>query len=196
MKNKDNYWKYFWKQRPQEVSSDYELDRVSSYRDIEVEKLAEKKLIDFIDPKMNDIIFDAGCGTGINISILHSNVSEIIGMDISKGMIDRARERIKRENVDNAKLMVGNITDTKLSSNIFNKIICLSVLQYINDQECIAALKEFIRISKNNALIVLHVKNLASLNLLTLFLAKKIKNLFIKNVKMINYRTHRWYEEK
>ena len=196
MNNKDNYWKIFWEQRPQNVSSDYELDRVSSCRNMEVDKLAEKKLIYFIDPKKNDIIFDAGCGTGINIGILHSNVLEIIGMDISADIIDRARERMKRENINNAKLMVGNIADTKLSSNRFSKIICLSVLQYLDDQECIAAIEEFIRISKNNALLILHVKNFASLNLLTLFIAKKMKNLFTGNVKMVHYRTHRWYEKK
>jgi ubiquinone/menaquinone biosynthesis C-methylase UbiE len=192
--SKGSYWEVFWANRPREVSSDHELDRLCSRRDEKVERVAGERLIDFIDPKISDIVFDAGCGTGINISKLHAHVAEIVGMDFSKGMAERARERIKKNNIGNAEIIVGNIAETRLSSNIFTKTICLSVLQYLDDEECISALRELVRVSRNNAILILHVKNLASLYLSTLVLAKKIKNLLTETSESVNYRTYKWYE--
>ena len=196
MNEKVAFWKRRWDSRSKEMSSDYEIDRGISFRGEEIEQLSEKDLLDFINPKASDYIFDAGCGTGINLSRLNSRVKAIIGMDYSQGMINRSKNRISRETIPNATLMVGTISDIGLKSNMFDKMVCMSVLQYMNDEECKAALKEFVRICKDNGIVVLHIKNLSSLYLSTLYLAKKVKSLFTKNVEIPYYRSYKWYEER
>ncbi|MGA1869157.1 MAG: class I SAM-dependent methyltransferase [bacterium] len=191
-----NFWRRWWNLQSNRISSDHDLDRISSIHDKEMEKFFEKEFLDFVDPTANDCVFDAGCGTGINLSKLSSRVEAVIGMDQSEGMITRCKKRIAKEKVFNVKLIIGDISLIGLKSNTFDKIICMSVLQYLNDEECEAALKELVRISKDGAIIVFHVKNLFSLYLSTLYLAKKIKSLFTKNLKPGNYRSYRWYEQR
>ena len=190
------FWKRWWNSRAEEISSGFELDRVSSLWDKELEEISNKKLFDFIEPRADDFIFDAGCGSGANISMLRSKVTGIVGMDFSEAMIDRCRKRIEEENICSMGLAVGNISHVGLKGNTFNKIICLSVLHYMNDEECKAALKELVRISKEGAILILHVKNLSSLCLSTRQLAKRIKRWFTRKVVMEHYRTYRWYRRE
>ncbi len=72
----------------------------------------------------------------------------------------------------------------------------MSVFQYLGDAECEAAMKELVRVSKQNAIAVFHVKNLRSLYLTTLLIAKKLKRLIAKRVTIEYYRSYKWYERK
>ena len=190
------FWKRYWDLRSQLGSSNYEVDRGVPFQGSDIESRSEGKLRDFVKPEPGDVVFDAGCGTGINLRRFGPCVKEIIGMDYSEGMVSRAQKRILEDSISNAKLMVGSISGIGLKSGIFDKIICISVLQYLNDDECDAALREFVRISRDGATIVLHVKNLTSLYLSTLYLAKKLKKLIRKDVIIEYYRPRRWYENR
>jgi ubiquinone/menaquinone biosynthesis C-methylase UbiE len=196
MKQHYDSWKDYWDTRGKNVGQDYEVDRGQSCRGLEADELAEKHLLAFIDPKPEDRILDAGCGTGINIARLSKKVRSLVGIDYSESMVERARKRLETEHVSNAEVRAGSIASTGFPSDSFNKIICISVMQYLNDQDCEAALKEFVRISKHGGEIILHVKNLASLYLSSLYAAKKLKSLISKNVKIEFYRAQRWYEGK
>jgi ubiquinone/menaquinone biosynthesis C-methylase UbiE len=189
-----NFWRRWWHSRSHDISSDCELDRITSFQDARTQELAEQQLLAFVNPKASDFVFDAGCGSGIDISRLSSRVRAIIGLDQAEGMIHRCKKRVVKENINNVGLMVGSVTDIGLKSNTFDKIICMSVLHYLNEEECDAAFKELVRISKDGAVIVFHVKNLSSLYLSTLGFAKKIKHLFTNNVIEEFYRTFKWYE--
>ena len=46
-----------------------------------------------------------------------------------------------------------------------DRVLCTSVLQYLDDAQLRAAFREFARILKKDGTLVLHVKNLASLYL-------------------------------
>jgi ubiquinone/menaquinone biosynthesis C-methylase UbiE len=196
MSTNANFWRRWWDKRSRDAVSDYEADRVTSFRNKEMERHSEKEFLDFVNPKPTDFLFDAGCGTGIDVYRLSSRVGTIVAMDHSQGMIERAEKRLKRENMLNASFFTGSVSEIPLKDNSFDKIICMSVLQYLNDKECKAALNELVRISKHKSVIVFHVKNLFSLYLLTLYLAKKIKSLFSKKPVMEHYRPYWWYETR
>jgi ubiquinone/menaquinone biosynthesis C-methylase UbiE len=195
---KQNYdsWKQYWDTRGKIVSQDYEVDRGQTSRGLEAEELAERHLLAFIDPKPEDKILDAGCGTGINIHRLSSKVRSLVGIDYSESMVERARKRMETEHIRNAEVRAGSIAATGFASDTFDKVICISVMQYLTDQDAEAALKEFVRISKPGGEIIMHVKNLASLYLGSLYAAKKLKSLISKKVKIEFYRPQRWYERK
>jgi ubiquinone/menaquinone biosynthesis C-methylase UbiE len=195
--NRDsNYWRKWWSARAREAKSDFELNRLTSLRDKELEEVWEKRKFDFIDPRKDDFIFDAGCGSGDNLSKLYSKVKGIVSMDFSDEMITRCKERAESENIVNVRLGIGDIAHVGIRDNTFNKIICMSVLHYMNDGDCEAALRELVKVSKNEATLILHVKNLSSLYGSTLLIAKKIKRLIAKKPIMEHYRTYRWYKRK
>jgi ubiquinone/menaquinone biosynthesis C-methylase UbiE len=196
MKQHHDSWKDYWDARGKNVREDYEVDRGQTCRGTEADELAERHLLAFIDPKAEERILDAGCGTGINIERLSRKVRSLVGIDYSESMVERARKRMEAEHVTNAEVRAGSIAATGLPSDSFDKIICISVMQYLRDQDAEAALKEFVRITKNGSEIILHVKNLASLYLGSLYAAKKLKSLISKNVKIEFYRAQRWYERK
>ncbi|MGO8990642.1 MAG: class I SAM-dependent methyltransferase [bacterium] len=191
-----NFWKRYWDSLSEKGGSDYEVDRGIAFQGEDIECTSERKLLALIDPKAGDFIFDAGCGTGINLGRLSSGVKAMIGMDYSESMINRAENRIKKENITNVRLIVGNVSEIGIKSNMFDRIVCISVFQYLDDEECEEALREFVRVAKDGAIIVFHIKNLCSLYLSTLYVAKRLKKLFSKNVKIENYRFYKWYEKR
>ena len=196
MKQQYDSWKDYWDTRGKNVRQDYEVDRGQSCRGLEADELAERHLINFINPKPEDRLLDAGCGTGINIERFSPKVRSLVGIDYSESMVERAQKRIDAAHIGNAQVQAGSIADTGLPSDSFDKVICISVMQYLNDRDCEAALKEFVRITKDGGEIILHVKNLASLYLGSLYAAKKLKSLLSKKVKIEFYRAQRFYERK
>ena len=173
--NRSTDWKQHWNERSKDATSDFDFDRGVAPREKEVEDLSEQELLRFIDPKSADVIFDAGCGTGVNILLLHSRVKRIVGMDYSEGAIERCRRRIQANNIENAEAEAGSITQIPLPDASVDKVLCMSVLQYIDDSELRLAFTEFARILKNNGILVLHVKNLSSLYLSTLWIRQTSK---------------------
>ena len=110
-------------------------------------------------------------------------------------MIHRAKTRTVDDRLANVDLLRSDISAIALRDNLFDKILCLSVTQYLDDEACDLALKEFARVGKDGAIIIMHVKNLSSLYLSTLYLAKRIKRLFKKDVRIDYYRSYRWYQQ-
>jgi ubiquinone/menaquinone biosynthesis C-methylase UbiE len=186
-------WRKYWNERSAAASSDFEFDRGVSPRRKEVEDLAEQELVRFIDPKPTDVVLDAGCGTGVNILLLHSKVKRILGIDYSQGAIERCRRRIQTNDIANAELHEGSISKLTLADGSFDKIICLSVLQYVDDSDVRLAFAEFARVLKDGGYLVLHVKNLSSLYLSTLWAGQCAKLLLGKPCRLGHYRTYRWY---
>jgi ubiquinone/menaquinone biosynthesis C-methylase UbiE len=186
-------WKQYWDKRSEEASSDFEFDRGVTPRDKEIENISNQELLSFIDPKATEVVFDAGCGTGVNILLLHSKVKQIVGIDYSQGAVERCRRRLQLSAIGNADIQQGSITDIPLPDSSVDKVLCLSVLQYVDDKQVRQAFTEFRRILKNEGILVLHVKNLSSLYLATLWLAQRVKLLLGKPCKLCHYRTYAWY---
>jgi len=186
-------WKTYWERRAERSLSDFEYDRGRSPGGREIELLSEDELLSFIQPEPADTIFDAGCGSGVNILRLHSKVSSIIAMDFTKGSVERARKRVEQIGISNAEVVQGNITDIPLQTGSVDKVLCMSVLQYLTDVEARQSFTEFSRILKAGGILILHVKNISSLYLATLWLAKRTKLLLGMRTKLEHYRSYRWY---
>jgi ubiquinone/menaquinone biosynthesis C-methylase UbiE len=186
-------WREFWERQSSQDVSDYEFDRGTSPRDAEAEELSARELLEFIEPKSGEIIFDAGCGTGVNMFLLHSLVQRVIGMDYSEGAIVRCRRRIQSQNIQNVELHQGSLTALPLPDRSADKILCMSVLQYLDDEDARKAFREFARVLKPDGTVILHVKNRSSLYLSTLRLAKRVKRLLGGKAKLEYVRPFRWY---
>jgi len=186
-------WKEFWEKNSTREVSDYEFDRGNSPRDAAVEALANAELVEFIAPAPEDEVFDAGCGTGSNLILLHDRVRQVVGMDYSAGAVGRCQKRVVAAGIQNVRVMEGSVTAPPLGAGAVNKVICMSVLQYLSDADVRLALREFHRVLRPDGTLVLHVKNLSSLYLATLRLAKRVKALLGGQPKLEYVRTYSWY---
>jgi ubiquinone/menaquinone biosynthesis C-methylase UbiE len=186
-------WKEFWEAKAAPDVSDFEFDRGTSPRDRELERLSDDELLDFVDPRVSDVLFDAGCGTGVNILLLHSRVRRIIAMDYAGAAVARCQRRLASHGITNAEVSQGDISATNLPDASVDRILCMSVLQYIDDEQVRSAFREFARVLKPGGTLVLHVKNLSSLYLSTLWLMKRVLIALRKETKLEYFRTFGWY---
>ena len=108
-------WKGFFEEKAEGATSDFEYNRGIYPRATESDRLSAEELLRFVDPQPWEVVFDAGCGTGANISPLHSRVKDIIGMDYSNGAIAHCERRLVTDRIKNVRLMRGDVTAPPLS---------------------------------------------------------------------------------
>lgn len=78
-----------------------------------------------------DSILEIGCGTGKNTSFLAGIGNTVRAVDFSQGMLARAREKVKAENV---RFSILDITRPwGFGSDSFDLIVCNLVLEHIQD---------------------------------------------------------------
>src|SRR5690606_17312877 len=186
-------WREYWERTAAEAASDVEFDRGTSARDPQLDLLARKELLEFIAPRPTDTLFDAGCGTGANLALPADKVKQVFAMDDSAGALSRCARRIEELNLANVTLFQGSVTHLPLGAESVDRVICMSVLQYLDDDDSYEALREFARVLRPGGELILHVKNLASLYLASLRAAKHVKTALGMRTKMEHVRTFGWY---
>ena len=191
--NRRTDWEMYWRQRSNQPLSNFQLDRGRPPRDQKIEQLSNDELLSFVQSRSEDTILDAGCGSGMNIERLHSKVRRIIAMDFCRDSVERARQRTQLGKMENVEVIEGNIVDIPLPDCSVDKILCMSVLQYLSDSDVRQAFREFRRIVRPEGMVILHVKNISSIYLSTLYLMKKIKSMFRGGVIVEYYRSYGWY---
>jgi ubiquinone/menaquinone biosynthesis C-methylase UbiE len=78
-----------------------------------------------------DSILEIGCGTGKNTMFLAQTGTHVHALDFSEGMIERARGKVKAENV---KFSVADLTQTwPCEDRAYDLIVCNLVLEHIQD---------------------------------------------------------------
>ena len=78
-----------------------------------------------------DSILEIGCGTGKNTSFLVQIGQSVYAVDFSPGMIARAKEKVR---ADNVRFSLMDITQPwELVSESFDLIVCCLVLEHIQD---------------------------------------------------------------
>ena len=186
-------WKQYWEERNVSGASDYEVDRGTQQRDTEIERLSKNELLTFIGAGPSDVVFDAGCGTGANILMLQPLVRRIIAMDYSDAAVARCQKRLEQAHIENVEVFQGDVTSIPLPDNSVDRILCMSVLQYVDDSQLRMAFREFARILKKSGVLIMHVKNLASLYLSTLWMMKRLLQWVGRDTKLEYFRTFGWY---
>ena len=97
-------------------------------------KKPRKFAIEKLDLKLNQTILNIPCGTGQNFKYFQEylkNTGQIIGIDLSEGMLSKAENKIKKNNWDNIEVFCADATkiDTNwVSENLKNELKFDSIL--------------------------------------------------------------------
>lgn len=85
--------------------------RVKTYR---------RKAIESLNLNPGDTVVDLGCGTGLNFQLLSKKVGEqgtIFGVDLSKSMLQQAKNRIQDSELTNIKLVQADMSEYNIPSD-------------------------------------------------------------------------------
>ena len=91
------------------------------YALIGISRTFRVKSVDLLNLKRGDTVVELGCGTGVNFSMIMERIGpegRLIGVDISRGMLDRARQRAERAGWTNVELTHGDIAEYTLPKEV------------------------------------------------------------------------------
>ena len=104
------------------ISRQYDLLNriISGGRDIKW----RKNVVDFLVQKKPQKILDVATGTGdLAVALIKTQASEIIGIDISKGMLDIGKEKVKKNQCDKKiKMEIGDSENIDYPENYFDAV--------------------------------------------------------------------------
>jgi len=114
-----------------------------------------KKLVEFADLRKGSSVLDIACGRGAVLfpsSEAVSNSGEVVGIDISKGMIAQTNQEIQRRKIENTQVFVMDAERLDLSNSQFDYVLCGLCLFFFPD--LMRALREFFRVLKPGGYII------------------------------------------
>lgn len=90
----------------------------------------------------DDIVVDLGCGGGFDSFLASEKLSpgggsqgKVIGIDMTKEMIDKARKNAEKNNIENVEFRLGEIENLPLEDNSVDKIISNCVINLAEDKD-------------------------------------------------------------
>ena len=114
-----------------EWSSSYDSDR-NLTRDLD-----QQVMVETLAGQHFDSILELGCGTGKNTMFLAQVGTRVHALDFSEGMIEKAREKVKEENV---RFSMADLTQRwPCEDQAYDLVVCNLVLEHIEDLSFIFA---------------------------------------------------------
>jgi len=128
------------------VAGDWERIR-KSYFDDRVTSLAIEKLL----PR-DLVLADIGCGTGSLTFELARFAQRVIGVDLSKEMLRRAKEVAKEKDVHNVEFRRADALKLPLDSRSVDAVFCVMVLHFLPDPK--RAIAELCRVTRRGGSVI------------------------------------------
>ncbi len=104
------------------ISKDYDgLNRVISFG---IDIKWRKKVVEIVKKQQPKTILDIATGTGdLAINLAETSAEEIVGLDISPGMLEVGKEKVKAKQLDNrVKMIIGDSENMPFEDNTFDAI--------------------------------------------------------------------------
>ena len=139
-KKKKNVMQYY-----NRISSTYNILYANEQR-IKIETILKHLSLD-----KKFLILDLGCGTGFLFSHLNNNVKSIIGIDISRKLLEQAKR--DKSHYTNIHTILADFDHLPFKNKLFNLIFAITVIQ--NSPHPSDTLQEIKRVSKIQTKIVI-----------------------------------------
>lgn len=111
-----------------------------------------KQCIDFINELPESaIVADLGCGNGRHLIPCADHCKKVIGLDISKNLLQITQDKIRKNGLGNVNLIHGNLVDLPFKDNSLDAILYIASLHNIKGRENrICSLKNVKRVLKKD----------------------------------------------
>jgi ubiquinone/menaquinone biosynthesis C-methylase UbiE len=109
---------------------------------------ATEALIELCHIGKGKYVLDVGSGVGVTPCFIAKRYGcQVVGVDILEGMVERSRERAKREKVaDRVEFRVADAQDLPFEDAVFDAVITESVTSFPEDKQ--KAVNEYLRVTK------------------------------------------------
>jgi len=142
-----------------------------------IDECERSALLELLKPCEGEMILDVGKGTGIYLLDAVRFGAHVIGIDISVNMLNVLGKKIKNRKIHSqVDLLVADAENLPFRSNLFDKIICNTVLEFLLNP--IQALKEFNRTILLDGKVVMGVLTSTSL----WALKRRMNNLRVEDI--------------
>ena len=122
---------------------------------VSIKRLTVQKLKnEFHDPSSTRIL-EVGCGTGTQACMLANEGFEVIGLDRSPSMINRARLKAKRLHGREITFFTGDAVFLPFPSKSFDGAVIQLAVHEMDWIKCLGSLKEILRVLKKNGLFIM-----------------------------------------
>ncbi|MBS3152876.1 methyltransferase domain-containing protein [Candidatus Woesearchaeota archaeon] len=152
---------------------------------------SKEEVFKLLNIKGNEKILDVGCGNGDFLAYIEDKgcSGEMIGVDISKGMIEEA----KKLNIDKPiSFITANAEDLPFINECFDIVVCKHILYHLNSIE--KGINEIYRVLKNGGYLCVTLNCMYGRENIENFkriIANSIKNNnFLDNNKRINFENY------
>ncbi len=112
-----------------------------------IDHALERLIPPLLDPKRGERVLDIGCGTGNHLIILQKLGLNISGVDASRHMIDRARERLGPR----CALQRAHAEDLPFEDNEFDLAVLINTLEFLDHPA--EALREAGRVARRSVFV-------------------------------------------
>ena len=110
--------------------------RAVNYDEDNLRARLASRLVDIARPQPGERVLDIATGTGlvaIPTARLLGEGGRVVGVDISKGMLDRALKAVEAEGLGNVELIYIDAEELAFPASSFDLILCSSALPYMRD---------------------------------------------------------------
>lgn len=155
-----------------------------------IHKKRLKLLYKLIKKSKGKKLIDVGCGDGFVLDYLKPLNKKLYGIDISEKRVKRVKKM-----VPDAKIKLCSADNISYKDNFFDITLCSEVLEHVRNP--VRSIKELIRITKKNGIIIITVPNEFNVRICRLLLLKfplkiadHLNNFSVKQLDKLFGRKH------
>jgi arsenite methyltransferase len=117
---------------------------------------ATQALVELCHIREGKYVLDVGCGVGVSACFIARRYGcKVFGIDILERMVERSRERAKREGVaDRVEFKVADAQSVPFEENLFDAVITESVTAFPKSKQ--KAVNEYVRVTKTGGYVGLN----------------------------------------
>lgn len=113
-----------------EMAPDYDGDHSEEYR------AAVSLVVDHATPGDGDVVLDLGTGTGAIALTLAEDAKQVLGRDISEGMLSKAREKATDRSLENVTFGEGRFREPNVPGDVSVDVVTSNfAMHHLSDEE-------------------------------------------------------------